>query len=234
MPVLSYVPFERLAVQRPVNRIEFVTERCRGRVVLDVGCYDETALAKRGTRHWLHGAIAEVARKVVGLDTSEQLPLEGLVTGPNSRVFRGSATRLREFPLDDRVETIVAGELIEHLEDPLAFLRDIKLLFPRREMLVTTPNSTSLANVLLGLSDRESSHADHLGVFSYKTLNTLSLRAEFQDWEIVPYRVSFTELAMRSRGLRRSLVNLGERVVNMGEHMFPLLSGGLILHVRSI
>ena len=27
------------------------------KVVLDIGCFDETALGKRGTPHWLHGRI---------------------------------------------------------------------------------------------------------------------------------------------------------------------------------
>ena len=38
---------ERLHVRAPVDRLDHLTALCRGRVVLDIGCLDETALLKR-------------------------------------------------------------------------------------------------------------------------------------------------------------------------------------------
>jgi hypothetical protein len=129
---------------------------------------------------------------------------------------------------------VVAGELREHLTDPLAFLQQLRRLYPGRELVLTTPNATSLSNVLLAVGSRESNHHDHLAVFSLKTLNTLCLRAGFQDWDIIPYHVYFTEMIFRLQGMSRVLVRTAERMVNLGESAFPLLSGGLILHVRSM
>src|SRR5690242_14057354 len=56
-----YDPLERLHVRRPVDRVDFISERCRGKRVLDIGCFDETALVKRDTKHYLHGRISAVA-----------------------------------------------------------------------------------------------------------------------------------------------------------------------------
>jgi hypothetical protein len=88
--------------------------------------------------------------------------------------------------------------------------------------------------VVLALASRESNHHDHLQIFSVKTLNTLCLRAGFQDWEIIPYHVYFTEMLLRSTGLRRFLVEISENLVNLAEGLFPLLSGGLILHIKAM
>lgn len=234
MRALTYAPTERLDVRRPVGRTRFVTDRCRGRAVLDLGCRDETALVKQNTPHWLHGEIVKVAKQVTGVDISPEVPPEGLPTGPSARIVRGDVNRLADVVSGLEVDVVVAGELIEHLSDPLAFLQQIRRLYAGRELVLTTPNATSLANALLALASRESCHHDHVALFSVKTLNTLCLRAGFEEWDIIPYHVYFTEMIFRQKGLARLLVRLSERTVNIAEWAFPMLAGGLILHVRQI
>jgi hypothetical protein len=234
MKQLVYAPLEPLEMRRPVYRSAFVASHCRGKVVLDLGCRDETALMKCDTPHWLHGEIAKVAKRVVGVDNSDDVPPEGMVSAPNARIIHGDVNCLEEVVKDTDIEVLVAGELLEHLPRPLDFLRQIQRLYPSKQMLMTTPNATSLANVLLAMGKRESSHHDHLQIFSVKTLNTLCLRAGFQAWEILPYHVYFTEMILRSNGLGRFGVKTAERLVNWTESMFPMLSGGLILHVSRI
>ena len=81
----------------------------------------------------------------------------------------------------------------------------------------------------IALASRESTHHDHLCIFSYKTLNTLCLRAGLADWRIVPYRAAFNEMRERNRGLRRGIVTAGEKAVNAVEWLFPLLSFGYVV-----
>jgi 2-polyprenyl-3-methyl-5-hydroxy-6-metoxy-1,4-benzoquinol methylase len=232
---VTYQPLERLSICRPVERIAWIAERCRGKVVLDLGCFDETALIKEGTRYWLHGRIAEGAKAVVGIDNSPQIPAEGISTGPSSRIVPGDVTAIDQSVIGRTdIDVIVAGELIEHLPDTISFLRQLKRLFPGREFIASTPNATSLTNVLLAGMARESSHPDHLHVYSYKTLHTVCLRAGFKTWRIIPYHVQYTEMLLRARGFRRSLVKAVERAINLGESAFPLTSGGFLLNVTEM
>jgi hypothetical protein len=235
MGELLYTPLERLAVTRPVDRIAFVCDRCVGRAVLDLGCFDETAQSKRETAHWLHGAIAEVAGSVVGVDCSPVLPPGGIETGPRSRILPGDVMKLGEtLPPDTTFDVIVAGELVEHMADAPALFAMLKGEFAGRELIVTTPNATSLSNVLLGISGRESNHPDHTQIYSYKTLSTLSRRAGFDAWTVIPYYVRYTEMILGASGRTRTFVRAAERAVNTAESAFPLLAGGLILHVTRI
>jgi hypothetical protein len=231
---LRYTPLERLSTRRPVHRVPFVLERCRGRAVLDLGCYDETALVKQGTAAWMHGEIARVARCVLGIDSSDEIPPGGLATGATSRIVAGNVTALPPLVREVDVEVVVAGELIEHLPNALAFLEQLRRLFPGRELIATTPNSTSLTNVLLAVLSRESNHHDHLQIYSYKTLCTLCRRVGFPAWDVVPYHVRYTEMALRSGPVRRRIVGGVEAMVNACEWALPLLSGGLILHVPNM
>ncbi len=233
METLRYQPLERLTVPAPVDRIAYITEQCRDRDVLDLGCYDETALSKQGTPYWLHGAVAAIARSVLGVDASEKIPAGGITSGTNSRIVRGDVTALDPALLAGHpVDVVVAGEIIEHLPDALGFLRRLKKEFSGKQLLASTPNATSLTNGLLAGAARESSHHDHLQIYSYKTLNTLCLRAGFEDWTIVPYHVAYTEMALGATGLKRLVVRGAESLINAAESVFPLWAGGLIVHAR--
>lgn len=236
-PDLRYTPMERLEVHRPIDRIRFITHACASLIVLDLGAMDETAFqSKQGKGTWLHEEIGKRALQVDGIDSSDRVPFGGLKTGPRSMVHRGdvmdpdAALALVAVTPD----VVVAGELIEHLENPLLFLQRLHAN-PRlagKALILSTPNATALHNCLIGLCRRESTHHDHLCIFSYKTLSTLCNRAGFEEWIIIPYFSRFTEMKERNRGVRRLLVVAAERVINLIEWLFPLLSFGYIVQIR--
>lgn len=227
---LAYETLERLRVPRPVDRVAFIAERCRDKRVLDIGCLDETAIAKRDTDHWLHGRIGTFAQNVLGIDSSDQVPADGIVTGKNSRIVKGDGLQPDVNP--DDIDVIVAGEFIEHLESPIAFLRAMKERFPGRKLLLSTPNGLSFANSLLAGIGREAQHPDHLLTSTYKTLNTLCLRAGVSDWDIVPYRFYATEMLLESSGAKKMAVRLVEKAVRVIEYIFPLLGFGYVVEIR--
>src|SRR4030095_4081512 len=91
---LTYHPLERLRLPRPVDRYDYVRERCRGLRVLDLGAYDETEVDREqhASWRWLHGEIAGVAATVLGVDASDRVRDAGSVetrVGPRL-VYRGS------------------------------------------------------------------------------------------------------------------------------------------------
>lgn len=233
---LAYTPLERLTVRKPVDRITYLRDACKNKTVLDLGALDETAFAaKRGNGTWVHEEIARVASRVIGVDSSENVPPEGLRTGPRSLIVKGTVEQLDQLLRDQGCtpDVVVAGELIEHLQNPLEFLRSLrqeKLI--GKDLLITTPNATALHNVLVGMASRESTHPDHVCILSFKTLNTLFLRAGFDDWNIIPYYARFTEMRERSHGLTRGFVDVSEKMVNGGEWLFPLLSFGWVAHIK--
>jgi hypothetical protein len=58
------------------------------------------------------------------------------------------------------------------------------------------------------------------------------MRADFEDWEIIPYHFYATEMKLRSRGLTRVVAGLAERIIRVVESFCPLLSYGYIVRVR--
>ena len=229
---LKYATLERIVVPRPVERLSFIVDLCRDKNVLDIGCLDETAIAKQDTTEWLHRRIGAVARSVVGIDSSETLPDGGLVTGPNARIVKGDGTNPDPALFDAQaIDIIVAGEFIEHLENPLDFLRNMKSRFPGRQLVLSTPNGTSFANGQLGLIGCEAQHPDHLLTSTYKTLNTLCRRSGCAGWRIIPYRFYATEMLLESSGFKALAVRTVEKLVRAAERVFPLRSFGYVVHI---
>jgi hypothetical protein len=229
---LKYNTLEHLEIGRPVERVAFIASLCRDKIVLDIGCLDETAFVKRDTRHWLHGRIRTLARQVIGIDNSEQIPPEGLTTGPNAAIYRGNGMDPSLPQLcDAAIEIIIAGEFIEHIDSPLAFFSQMQARFAGRELVISTPNGLSFANTLMAMIRREAQHPDHLHAFTYKVLNTLCLRAGFADWQIIPYRFYATEMILTSRGVQRLAAQCLQPVVRIVEWLFPLLSFGYVIRI---
>lgn len=233
MKELVYTPTEKLDIQRPVQRIKYIANICINKNVLDLGCFDETALIKENSGNYLFDQISNVSKLHIGVDNSRLLPDEGITYSPNVKILKGDIYDLAKMDLEaDHFDVIVAGEVIEHLPNTLQFFQNLKRDFNGTRLICSTPNTTSFPNMLLSLFKRESCHIDHYQVYSYKTLNTLCLRAQFKSWRIIPYHVKFTEMIMAAGPGKRQLVQFAEKTMNGLEYLFPLTAGGYLLDVE--
>lgn len=232
MPRLSYSALESLKLARPVERVHFLAKQVGFTRVFDLGALDETAWqAKKGTSSWLHARLCEVATEVIGIDSSELVPDTGLETAPNGRIIRADICNL--YPVIERYgrpDVIVAGELIEHLPDTLAFLRSLKkdTRLAGVTFVFSTPNACCWHNAIIGLAGRESMHGDHLQVYSYKTLRTLFDRADIELRSLQPTYARFPEMIAATSGLQRGGVIAFQRTVNLLEWAFPAMGAGWV------
>jgi hypothetical protein len=98
LPPLTYDPLERLAVPRPVDRVNYIKRLCRGLRVLDLGAYDETEISKpqHQSWKWLHAEIAGSAQEVLGVDASPALKSGGIQTRVGTRIIYGQVENLDE------------------------------------------------------------------------------------------------------------------------------------------
>jgi len=119
------------------------------RRVLDVGC---------GTGRMLTWPLAQAhpEARFLGIDADARSIdyARAACVAPNLEF-----ERLAELPADRRFELIIASEVIEHVEAPAAFLRDLrKWLAPGGRVVLTVPNGygpselASLAETLLALT----------------------------------------------------------------------------------
>jgi len=233
---LDHSPFAKLTVAKPVDRYDYVVDACRGERVLDLGAYDETEVHRHGSSvyRWLHADITAVAEEVLGVDAAEALRSAGEIeTKLGTKIVYGLVEDLDDIIANFRPTVIVAGELIEHTQDTLGWLSRVAARSPGVRFLATTPNTTSIINMMLAFFNRELAHPDHTQVYSYRTLWTLAGRVPMTPYQIFPYYYNRHLLYARVPKWCGPLVTLLDKVLlRPVQRLFPLTSTGLILDGR--
>ena len=166
-----------------VQRVEFIKKACTGKKVLHLGCtnwpYTQDAIDKNML---LHFELAAVANSLYGFDFDQE-GLDVLAASGTTDLYRADLEKLEAVDLDETFDVIVAGEMIEHLNNPGLFLKGIqRFMNADTELVITTINAYSaLRFVIYGLRGKqglnEPVHPDHVAYYSYKTLTLLIERA---------------------------------------------------------
>jgi 2-polyprenyl-3-methyl-5-hydroxy-6-metoxy-1,4-benzoquinol methylase len=216
---------------RLVDRTEELRRLVRGRRVVDVGFVDEGQMAAKHARgRWLHGIVAAEAREAVGIDADAAGVAVARDAGFDAVVADvEDAESLASLELD-AADVVLAGELIEHLERPGAFLDAVKpLLAPSGSLVLTTPNAHALTNVLGALVGRELVNPDHVTWFSWRTLATLLERHGWRIDVLAYYR--FPPVESGSPALRL-LFGAYQRLAEPLFRLRPSLADGIIVVAR--
>ena len=118
------------------QRIDWMAEQAQGRQILDVGCSEgvlEILLARNGfnvTGVDINAEALAFARDLLAREPEE--------VRSRVRFVHGDLAQARL--LDDRFDTLVMGEILEHLEDPQTLLnRSLDLIRPDGRVIITTP-----------------------------------------------------------------------------------------------
>lgn len=153
-------------------KTEWVGKYIRGKRVLDLGCVDHSLNRTIG-QPWLHGFIARNAASVVGVDT-----LPDQVAEMNRRGFTAICADVETMDLGERFDVIVAGDIIEHLSNPGALIRQAVLhLAPSGMILITTPNPVTFVRFFQQLVlDRLDVNSEHTCWFSQEVVKELARR----------------------------------------------------------
>jgi predicted TPR repeat methyltransferase len=162
-----------------VQRTDLILERCRDKRVLHLGCtnypYTQDSLEKGML---LHPEIEKVAAEVYGFD-ADQDGIAALERLGSKNIYLADLEHLGAVELNDQVDVIVAGDMIEHLNNPGLFLNGIKrFMHADTELILSTINAYgAMRFVLYGLRGKrgrqEFVHPDHVAYYSYSTLKLL-------------------------------------------------------------
>jgi hypothetical protein len=154
-----------------VNRKEFILNYCRNKSVLHIGFADAPFTKERmDQKLLLHTQLKTVTSFLYGIDTdAHAVVLYKTETGDTNAA--GVALQDVQDTAALNCELVLAGEVLEHVPDPVAFINTCtQVLKAGQELLVTVPNYTSLDSIAATLNITESVHEDHHWYFSPYTL----------------------------------------------------------------
>lgn len=126
----------RKNLRHPKSRREIVTEMCKGKSVLDIGCVHHD-IENSNSSDWLHGMVVEAAASVLGVDY-----LEDAVKALSQRGYKVIAGDVNlPLPIQQKFDVIVVGNLIEHLSSFSGLLGNLnRLLAEDGVALISTAN----------------------------------------------------------------------------------------------
>jgi len=183
--MLSNIWLTRLPrVKRISSRTCYLKSISRDKRVLHVGCVDAPFFKKQlETGNLLHAHLTDIAEHVVGVDIDcagvEAMTVMGFDVICDDVEIPSILPTLEPF------DVVIAGEVIEHLNNPGQFLKNLRLVIkPDGILVVTTPNAFRWYNPLVALFQREFVHPDHTTWYSYATLCTLLSRYGFRVCEV--------------------------------------------------
>lgn len=168
-----------------VQRLELIKSICIGKKVLHLGCtnwpYTNEAL---DAEMLLHVELSRVANELYGFDFDQE-GIDVLAARGFGNLFRADLEKLDEVDLDETFDVIIAGEMIEHLNNPGLFLNGIKrFMNAETQLVITTINAYSgmrfwVYGLRGGGGTVEPVHPDHVAYYSYSTLKLLLERQGF-------------------------------------------------------
>lgn len=215
-----------------IDRADHLLDLATGRRVLHLGCTNAPYTASSldaGTL--LHDRLRDVADTVVGADV-DRAGLDELARHGHRDLIH-IATSIEE-QLDEipPIDLVIAGEVIEHVDDAGGFLRSIRSVMLRddAELAITTVNAYCALRALQYAWPRpgalsEPVHPDHVAYYSLQTLGLLCERHGLTVHDTAFYDVG----AEHRSGLPRRHRFANDVIVRW----LPQLADGIVMHCRA-
>ena len=177
----SIYQFKIKGVSESLRRIDLVAKLVAGKKVVHFGCVDHVPLIEHRRKNgiWLHEILANNCTEVVGVDINEQgiqyMRDEGFETYNSNVVTEMPPAAI----VSKKWDYIVAGEVLEHIDDPVMFLNCIREKYGActERILITVPNALSYTNFRFALRNTEMINSDHRYWFTPFTLLKVAKQA---------------------------------------------------------
>lgn len=165
-PEYTAKQLHKVPIAPVVDRTKFLLDRCRGKVVLDIGASGP-----------MHYRIAEVASKCYGIDRENRSDVLAVDLDDYHSML----------PEYEDVEVVICGEVIEHLSNPGWFLDRLRKAYTC-PVIITVPNAFGDGGRgSLAQQNLENCNLDHVAWYSHRTIKTLLERAGYSIREFYWY-----------------------------------------------
>ena len=166
----------------PLTRLEALVEAVKGKSVLHLGCCDHINLIDKkitdGT--WLHSLLSKNAKECYGVDINKEA-VEYLCSKGYRNIYCADITK--EIPPElngVHFDIIILGEILEHINDPIAFLATLHKTFVfDHQLIITVPNAFFLENFKNILGHFERINSDHRYWFTPYTIAKICFEAGY-------------------------------------------------------
>ncbi len=174
---VEFEPYEQIPL-----RPNYLLDLLANQKVLHLGCTDHLEIIdhKRSSGQYLHSLLGYVTSKCVGIDINEEAIAHLRRHGIHNILAADITTPGIAAILEDHFDTLLLGEVLEHIDNPVDFLRRIVANYGGHisRYVITVPNAFGLPFLANALNlGREAVNPDHKYWFTPYTLMKVAHQA---------------------------------------------------------
>jgi hypothetical protein len=198
-----------------ISREDAITEIIKNCDVIHIGCSDHIPLIREKIAHntWLHKLITDKSNNCIGIDIDlESIDFLKKELGYNNVLHGNILTDDFQEISGKKWDYVVFGEIIEHLDNPVDFLRIFRTRYGSnvKRFVISVPSIYNRKQIRNMLNYKEIINSDHRFWFTPYTITKLIVSAGLNP-EIISYANlnSLGKMGLIIRKLKR-LFNLRE------------------------
>lgn len=179
---------------RIISREAAITEIIKGKKVIHIGCSDHIQIINDKIRNntWLHKLITDNADECIGIDIDrESIEFIRNELGYKNVYYGDITTDVFDNITDNTWDYVVFGEIIEHLDDPVNFLKVFKMKFGKyvSKFVITVPTVYNRHQFTNMMNYKEIINSDHRFWFTPYTISKVLASAGYK-----PEKITYSNL----------------------------------------
>lgn len=171
-----------------ISRIDKITKICTSKNIIHVGCVDHVPLINEKIKNntWLHKLLTDASINCLGVDINDEGIQFLKKLGYKNVYTEDLMNPSKELILNKKWDLMVLGEILEHVDNPCDFLKNLKKIYSNNvsQIIISVPNAFCYYNFKNMLSNFEMINSDHRSTFTPYTLNKILHIAGFKLDEI--------------------------------------------------
>jgi hypothetical protein len=173
-----------------VSREAVITGMVKGKNVIHIGCSDHIQVIseKIKSNTWLHKLITDNASKCIGIDIDKESIKFIKDTLGYENVFHGDITTdTFDNIKSEKWDYAVFGELLEHIDNPVSFLKAFKLNYGENvsNFIITVPSIYNTHQFKNMMNYKEIINSDHRFWFTPYTISKVIASAGYKPEKII-------------------------------------------------
>ncbi|MEI6048207.1 MAG: methyltransferase domain-containing protein [Bacteroidota bacterium] len=196
-----------------ISREAAINEMIKNQNIIHIGCSDHIQVIREKIRNniWLHKLISDNAKNCIGIDIDkESIEFITKELGYRNVYYGNILTDDINIIREKKWDYVVFGEIIEHLDDPVNFLRVFKEKYGENvnRFIITVPSIYNLRQFTNMMNYREIINSDHRFWFTPYTIAKILVSAGYN-----PEKISYTNL--QSLNIKELIIRKIKRIVGM-------------------